>query len=69
MFRSLPNTPSQAIIVGFLGMVSLMLFVCAGTGRLDALSDDMHASLSEEAVNQYILDFCVAGLVGMGASA
>ena len=65
MFRTLPGKPRQAIIVGFLGMVSLMLFVCAGTGRLEALTGGTTVKRSDDDVNQHILDFCVAGLMGL----
>lgn len=66
MCRSLPNVPAERVVVGFLGMVSLMLFICARTGRLEALTEDVGAHTTEEASIEHIVDFCVAGLTGLG---
>lgn len=69
MYRSLPGASPDSVVVGFLGMVSLMLFVCAGTNRLEALVGDVGSALSEQSLIEHVLNFCVSGLIGMETSA
>lgn len=65
LHRALPDAPVEGVAVAFLGVVSLMLFVCADTGRLEVLTGD--ADASEQTVIEHVLAFCVSGLKGLGA--
>jgi AcrR family transcriptional regulator len=59
--RSLPSVPDGRLIDGFLYMVSAMLFVCADTGRWEAMSQQGHSIQRD---SQAILDDLVPFVAG-----
>lgn len=68
MLRALPDINPEGVAIGFMGMVSLMPFVCAGTGRLEALTSTIDGTIHEEKGIEYIVDFCVSGFNGLKAA-
>lgn len=59
--RSLPSVPEGRLIDGFLYMVSAMLFVCADTGRWEAMA---HSGQGAHRDSQAILDDLVPFVAG-----
>ena len=66
MQRALPQAPMPAVITGFLGVVSLMLLLCARTGRMDSLAGDGGRAGTDQQAMEAMIRFSVAGLEGLG---
>jgi hypothetical protein len=71
--RALPAMPPERLADGFLYMVSAMLFVCADTGRWEAmLGDDAQSRRDSAAILSDLVPFVAGGfkaLAGIAAAA
>jgi AcrR family transcriptional regulator len=59
--RSLPRAKERSVIEGFMFMVASMLFICADTGRIEALSKSSRAKESPSALLERLVKFIAAG--------
>lgn len=67
LIRTLPQADHTAIVEGFMTMVSAMLFICASTGRLEALAVSFGKTKSIMTVVDNLVTFNAAGFLALDA--
>jgi AcrR family transcriptional regulator len=69
LIRALPHADRAALVEGFMTMVSAMLFICASTGRLEALATSFGGTTHDGAIFDNLIAFNTAGFLALNSEA
>jgi hypothetical protein len=69
LIRTLPEADLAALVEGFMTMVSAMLFICASTGRLQALVSAFSGRTENAGILDNLIAFNAAGFLALNAGA
>lgn len=69
LIRTLPEADLAALVEGFMTMVSAMLFICASTGRLQALVAAFDGTTDNARILDNLIAFNAAGFLALDAGA
>jgi len=69
LFRTLPGADIAALVEGFMTMVSAMLFICASTGRLQALVAEFDGTTDNVGILDNLIAFNSAGFIALNTGA
>jgi AcrR family transcriptional regulator len=69
LIQTLPEADLAALVEGFMTMVSAMLFICASTGRLQALVAAFDGTTDNAAILDNLIAFNAAGFLALNAGA